>query len=116
MAEYLTLGPVDSQTSMWMRDAALREKLPHIKDLDDPKYFPVPLGPCVLGVHRRQVRRSNGGVAAAVGGESANGSEGLARQLGTDPDTLTANWHQAILKSTSDALDEDAPITSDAHG
>ncbi len=26
--------------TMWLRDAALREKLPHIKDLDDPKYFP----------------------------------------------------------------------------
>ena len=40
MAEYLSLGPVDAQTAMWMRDAALREKLPDIKDLDDPKYFP----------------------------------------------------------------------------
>jgi hypothetical protein len=40
MAEYLTLGTADAQTMMWVRDAALREKLPHIKDLDDPKYFP----------------------------------------------------------------------------
>ena len=40
MAEYLSLGPVDAQTAMWLRDAALREKLPHIKDLDDPRYFP----------------------------------------------------------------------------
>ena len=37
MAEYLSLGPVDAQTAMWMRDAALREKLPHIRDLDNPE-------------------------------------------------------------------------------
>src|ERR1051325_5846013 len=40
MAEYLSLGPVDPNTAMWMRDAARQEKLPAIKDLDDPKYFP----------------------------------------------------------------------------
>ena len=46
MAEYLSLGPVDPHTAMWLRDAALRQegqKLPdscRIKDLDNPKYFP----------------------------------------------------------------------------
>jgi hypothetical protein len=40
MAEYLSLGPLDPQTAMWMRDAALREKLPTLRDLDNPKYFP----------------------------------------------------------------------------
>jgi hypothetical protein len=40
MAEYLSLGPVDPNTAMWMRDAARQEKLPSIRDLDDPKYFP----------------------------------------------------------------------------
>src|SRR4051812_31596200 len=40
MAEYLSLGPVDAQTAMWMRDAALREKLPAIQDLEKPEYFP----------------------------------------------------------------------------
>ena len=28
MAEYFSIGPVDPQTAMWMRDAARREKLP----------------------------------------------------------------------------------------
>src|SRR5438445_5253813 len=40
MAEYLSLGPVDSNTAMWLRDAARQEKLPSIEDLDNPKYFP----------------------------------------------------------------------------
>ena len=71
MAEYLSLGPVDAQTAMWLRDAALREKLPHIKDLDNPEVLSVSLGPRVLGVHRREVRRSYRGLAHPVGGESA---------------------------------------------
>jgi dipeptidyl aminopeptidase/acylaminoacyl peptidase len=40
MAEYLSIGPVDPNTAMWLRDAARQDKLPTIKDLDDPKYFP----------------------------------------------------------------------------
>ena len=40
MAEYLSIGPVDPNTAMWMRDAAREEKLPTVKDLDNPKYFP----------------------------------------------------------------------------
>src|SRR5215211_970856 len=40
MAEYLSIGPVDPNTAMWMREAARREKLPAIKDLEDPEYFP----------------------------------------------------------------------------
>ena len=41
MAEYLSIGPVDPHTAMWLRDAALQERrCPTIKDLDNPKYFP----------------------------------------------------------------------------
>ena len=40
MAEYLSIGPVDSNTALWVRDAARQEKLPRIKDLNNPKYFP----------------------------------------------------------------------------
>jgi hypothetical protein len=34
MAEYLSIGPVDPHTAMWMRDAVLREELPGIRQLD----------------------------------------------------------------------------------
>ena len=114
MAEYLTLGPVDSQTSMWMRDAALREKLPHIKDLDDPKYFPYRWGHAFWAyIGAKYGDRTVASLLRSAANPRTD-LVGLARQLGTDPDTLTANWHQAILKSTSDALDQDAPITSPA--
>src|SRR5262249_8534946 len=40
MAEYLSLGPADPNTAMWLRDAVQRNALPQIRDLDNPKYFP----------------------------------------------------------------------------
>src|SRR5256884_7987352 len=40
MAEYVSLGNVDPNTTMWMRDAVRRGELPKFKDLANPKYFP----------------------------------------------------------------------------
>ena len=37
MAEYLSLGPVDPLTAMWMREATRREQLPDVDKLDNPK-------------------------------------------------------------------------------
>jgi hypothetical protein len=45
MAEYLSLGRDDPNTAMWLRDAALRNDLPTIKQLtSDPRYFPYRYG------------------------------------------------------------------------
>src|SRR5213078_4576109 len=43
-AEYLSLGPVDPNTAMWLRDAAQHHKLPTIRQLYDPRYFPYRYG------------------------------------------------------------------------
>jgi Tol biopolymer transport system component len=48
LAEYFSIGPVDSNTAMWMRDAATKDKLPTIKDLRNPRYFPYRYGQAVL--------------------------------------------------------------------
>jgi hypothetical protein len=40
MAEYLTLGPVDPHTAMWLRDAVQQTRLPSLEDLRRPAYFP----------------------------------------------------------------------------
>ena len=40
LAEYLSIGPIDPHTAMWLRDATRKEKLPEIKDLDSGEFFP----------------------------------------------------------------------------
>ena len=57
MAEYLSVGPVDPLTAMWMREATRREQLPDVDKLDNPKYFPYRYGQALWAVHRGQVRR-----------------------------------------------------------
>src|SRR5215207_3484383 len=70
MAEYLSIGRSDPNTAMWLRDAALRNKLPTIKQLTtDPRFFPYRYGqalwayvgatygdPAVAAVLRRSLR------------------------------------------------------------
>lgn len=47
MAEFLTLGPNDPFTAMWMRDAVLNE-IPTIDDLNNPEFFPYRYGDALL--------------------------------------------------------------------
>jgi Tol biopolymer transport system component len=45
MAEYLSLGKVDANTAMWMRDAVLNDDIPTLEDLTtNGKYFPYRYG------------------------------------------------------------------------
>ena len=112
MAEYLSLGPVDTQTAMWLRDAALHERLPNLRDLDDPDYFPYRWGHAFWAYIG--AKYGDRAVASLIR-SSANPRtdlEGLARQLGTDPDTLTAEWHAAILAKARELADEFSPVMS----
>ena len=44
MAEYFSLGPVDPNTAMWMRDAARSGRMPTIAKLEQSTYFPYRYG------------------------------------------------------------------------
>src|SRR5262245_43344308 len=44
MAEYLSLGPRDVQTGMFLRDVVVEKKVPSIKQLDNPQFFPYRFG------------------------------------------------------------------------
>lgn len=115
MAEYISLGPVDPQTTMWLRDAAIREALPAIKDLDDPKYFPYRWGHAFWAYIG--ARYGDRAVASLLrsGANPRADLIGLARQLGTDPDTLTEDWHAAIRKSTQAIVADAPPLSSTPH-
>ena len=44
LAEYLSLGRKDAHTAMWMRDAVVNDKVPTLKDLNNPQFFPYRYG------------------------------------------------------------------------
>ncbi len=99
MAEYFSLGRDNALTAMWLRDAAEREKLPTIHQLNtDPRFFPYRYGQAlwayvggrwgdraVVDVYRTALR---------VGFE-----DGIRRVLGVNTDSLSKDWIAATRRA-----------------
>ena len=99
MSEYFSLGRDDPLTAMWLRDAAERDRLPTIKQLNtDPRYFPYRYGQAlwayvggrwgdraVVDVYRTSLR---------IGFE-----EGIRRVLGVSTDSLSKDWIAATRRA-----------------
>jgi Tol biopolymer transport system component len=100
MAEYLSIGPVDPQTSMWMREATRREKLPTIDELDNPKYFPYRYGHALWSYIGGRFGDEVIGDMLRAGGISRGGYqvafEGI---LQADTTELSKEWHSALFEA-----------------
>ena len=95
MAEYFSLGRHDALTTMWMRDAVMRNKFPTIKQLTtDPRFFPYRYGQAlwayvggrwgdraIIDLYRQSLR---------IGWDQA-----LVRTLGENQDSLSKDWAAA---------------------
>jgi Tol biopolymer transport system component len=101
MAEYLSLGPVDANTSMWLRDAARKDKgLPRIGKLGKQRYFPYRYGQALWAyLASRFGDRVTGDALRHLGPRSNDADEILKRVTGLDEKTLSADWHAAIRAS-----------------
>ena len=97
MAEYLSLGPVDPHTAMWMRDSVERNKMPRIDQLDNPDYFPYRYGQALWAyvagrwgdeVCARALKSSMRGNANAQ--KILEGITGLASK------ELSKQWHESL--------------------
>lgn len=96
LAEYLSIGSIDSNTAMWMRDITQRKKLPAIKKLENPKYFPYRYGQSlwayITGKYGDEAVASLMKQVSRVGElESA-----MKRVLNVNFETLTKEWHQSM--------------------
>jgi len=96
MAEYLSLGRNDPHTAMWLRDAALRDDLPTIRQLTrDLRYFPYRYGQAYLayigGKYGDQAVTELYKLGGIVGVDTA-----IAITLGITPDSLSKEWIQAV--------------------
>src|SRR5262245_59317455 len=99
MAEYLSLGPVDSSTALWVRDASSREKMPSIKKLGDPDFFPYRYGHAFWAYVAGRWGDSAVCDMLRATGPSGDVNSALAEVLGTDADTLTKDWHAETQKT-----------------
>ena len=99
MAEYLSIGPVDSNTAMWVREASSRDAMPTIDRLDDPDFFPYRYGHAFWAyVAGRWGDRVVGEMLRATGPQGD--IEGAVRSvLGVDTNTLSAEWHASTRRS-----------------
>ena len=100
MAEYLSVGPVDAHTAMWMREAARRERLPNIDDLNDPRYFPYRYGQAVWAyIGGRYGDRVIGDMLRAGGGRDGGYERAIEGVLGIETEELSKGWHAAVFEA-----------------
>jgi Tol biopolymer transport system component len=96
MAEYLSVGRVDSHTAMWMRDAIRRDDFPTITQLtNDRRFFPYRFGQAlwayVGGTYGDDAIYSVFRRSLQIGFQAS-----IAQVLGIDTDTLSAQWKRSV--------------------
>ena len=106
MAEYLSLGPVDANTAMWMRDAVAEGKLPKIKKLNNPKYFPYRWGQSLWAYIEGTYGEKAIGDLQRSGGRSGDWKNAFKIVLHKNDDQLTQEWHQALNRRYEPVLEE----------
>ncbi len=97
MAEYLSVGSRDPHTAMWLRDAALREDLPTIRQMtrNMRDYFPYRYGQAYMayvgGKYGDAAVTDLYKLSGRVGVDSA-----FVYSLGITTDSLSAEWKQSV--------------------
>jgi len=94
MAEYLSLGPSNAFTNMWLRDAKLHHRLPTIEQLENPRYFPYRYGHAFWSYLGERFGDD------IVGKLLRSRAHGVVARLedvtGKTRDELTRDWHESI--------------------
>ena len=116
MAEYLTLGPDDPQTAMWMRDAVAAGALPRIGELSSPRHFPYRWGAAVWA----QLASQYGDDLPARALRARRDVKRRLQELtGRSLDELTSAWHASLREKYGDTggrADAEPLISSAAGG
>ncbi|MDQ3137165.1 MAG: BamA/TamA family outer membrane protein [Gemmatimonadota bacterium] len=99
MAEYLSLGPINAETAMWLRDASLEGKLPTIEQMtaDPYEYFPYRFGHALWSYIGE--RWGDEAVGAILKATLSGGIEpAFRRTIGLSLEQLSAQWRDAVQK------------------
>lgn len=100
MAEYLSIGPADPHTAMWLRDAALTGQVPTIEELTrNPSYFPYRWGHAFWAyVGGRWGDAAIGQILKQVG-QGVPYPEAFARILNTPLEEIGEDWATSIRRT-----------------
>ncbi len=96
LAEYLSIGPVDPHTAMWLRDATRKEEMPHIKNLDNGEFFPYRWGQAVWAYIGGKYGDDLIGQIFRTALRGGDAIEAIKQATLIEEKELSANWHAAI--------------------
>ena len=100
MAEYLSVGPVDPHTAMWVRDAALRGDIPDIERMTyDPSVFPYRWGQALWAYIGGRWGDATIGQILKLTGQGMPYPEAFERVLRISMDRLSDDWVSAIRRT-----------------
>lgn len=96
MAEYLSIGPVDPHTSMWMRDAAIHGNMPTIEQMTyDGRFFPYRYGHSLWAYVGQ--KWGDESIGAVLQGTMSGGIDhAFQRVLGINLEQLGDEWVEAV--------------------
>ncbi len=98
MAEYLTLGPIDPHTAMWMRESVRDRDLPFVSDLWNPRYFPYRFGQSLWAYIAGRWGDPTVGQLLKVAGRTIDVEIAIQQVLEISGDSLSIAWHNALRK------------------
>jgi len=96
MAEYMSLGSIDPNTAMWLRDAAQRKKLPSWRQLWDPRYFPYRWGQAFWAFIAGRYGDAMVGEILQRAGRSGDPQLAIQQVTAMRVDSLVKLWHSEI--------------------
>ena len=96
LAEYLSIGPVDPHTAMWLRDATRKEKLPDIDDLDSGELFPYRWGQAIWAYLGGKYGDDMIGQIFRSALRSGNPITAIEQAALIDDKEISKNWQAAI--------------------
>lgn len=112
MAEYLSVGPADPHTAMWIRDALANDRLPSIGQLYDPRYFPYRFGQAFWAYVAGRWGDDVVGRVLNAAGRTGSAEAALQMVLRIPVDSLVSEWHESIRRAY-DPVREGTRVASD---
>src|SRR5712692_8803697 len=95
MAEYLSVGPIDPLTAMWLRDASVEGHLPTIEQLTYQRIFPYYFGHAIWAYIGE--KWGDEAIGQILQASTSAGIEGaFKRTLGVSLDDLSSEWRDAV--------------------